>query len=1087
MVDRGRARPASAATTWRRPRPQFESLRERARGLVAAARPSAGAASSATRTPFIDQGVVATLEAEAASSRAELARGRGRARGARPRRGRAGRRRGRAGRRSGRQFEARLGRRRGRADAATPPRCGASWRPCGSAAIATTPSASACSARVAALDRAGRRASARGRTARASSCDAAEQAELPLVEALDGAEQGAPTPRRRSAAPTSALRGRRGRAPRVGGPRRGAGPGPRRGPSRAPAPSAWPASTACRHACSTWSRSTPAGSPPSRPPPARPSPRSWSTAPTPPAPALPALHGEPITGAVLALQAGAHRPRAGPAGRRAGPPPRPQRRPRRADVERLLDALVASAVVRRRWLARRARRRHRPPRRRRRHPRRRSLRRRRLAHRGRRFRRHRRGPRGGPPAGRRRRRPSSRRRAPQPRAPGPPSTRRRGPRPTLARRLDENDDRLDRRRPTACSGSRPSGARPRPRPRPCERHLDELAERPDREQARIAELEAALPGARGRRGRDRSSGAAPSARPARGSRSRPPRSAPARPTSRSAVVGGRASAAVPRASPGRDRARASAHGAERADAERRRLELDATLGGGRSAGRASSAERQARGRRASSAELRETPPPADRGGPGRRPAELDGSARERAEAERQLDRACASARSAPRSTTPRPSMRLEAADRGAAPRPRLRARRRHGRRVPGAARGRQPRRPRPRARARAAHHGPDQPARARGVRRAAGAPRVPARSSSTTSRRPAASSRKVIKAIDEEIVNVFAAAYADVSQNFTALFETLFPGGSGRLRLTEPDDLLEHRHRGRGQAVGQERQEALAAVGWRALADRPGLPVRRVPQPAVALLRDGRGRGRARRRQPAPLPRASSHEFRAEAQLHHREPPEAHDGGGRLPLRRHHAAGRLDPGRQREGRRHRVSGSRQPVGVGGTRRSSAAGRWGVRRLAVTGTRWRRGRHDGRERRAGTTAVPGATRYHDVHRVGAGIGGFGQPGVDDPGRRRRSDREGRVTGAVSGRRSHRRTPPGPTTGTPAVRLPPRRRRLRAAAEPTLGQHRPDGSQCRTPWSRPTLVGARVAGVGRAQAAGAKRSGRSGGTAVLLWPR
>ena len=49
---------------------------------------------------------------------------------------------------------------------------------------------------------------------------------------------------------------------------------------------------------------------------------------------------------------------------------------------------------------------------------------------------------------------------------------------------------------------------------------------------------------------------------------------------------------------------------------------------------------------------------------------------------------------------------------------------------------------------------------------------------------------KVIKAVDEEIVNVFAAAYADVSQNFTHLFETLFPGGEGKLRLTDPDDLL---------------------------------------------------------------------------------------------------------------------------------------------------------------------------------------------------------------------------------------------------------------------------------------------------------
>ncbi|MGQ0431134.1 MAG: chromosome segregation protein SMC [Microthrixaceae bacterium] len=49
---------------------------------------------------------------------------------------------------------------------------------------------------------------------------------------------------------------------------------------------------------------------------------------------------------------------------------------------------------------------------------------------------------------------------------------------------------------------------------------------------------------------------------------------------------------------------------------------------------------------------------------------------------------------------------------------------------------------------------------------------------------------KVIRAIDAEIVNVFAGAFADVSQNFEHLFQTLFPGGTGRLRLTEPDDLL---------------------------------------------------------------------------------------------------------------------------------------------------------------------------------------------------------------------------------------------------------------------------------------------------------
>lgn len=49
---------------------------------------------------------------------------------------------------------------------------------------------------------------------------------------------------------------------------------------------------------------------------------------------------------------------------------------------------------------------------------------------------------------------------------------------------------------------------------------------------------------------------------------------------------------------------------------------------------------------------------------------------------------------------------------------------------------------------------------------------------------------RVIRAVDGEIQSTFAAAYADVSQNFQQLFATLFPGGSGRLVLTNPDDLL---------------------------------------------------------------------------------------------------------------------------------------------------------------------------------------------------------------------------------------------------------------------------------------------------------
>lgn len=51
--------------------------------------------------------------------------------------------------------------------------------------------------------------------------------------------------------------------------------------------------------------------------------------------------------------------------------------------------------------------------------------------------------------------------------------------------------------------------------------------------------------------------------------------------------------------------------------------------------------------------------------------------------------------------------------------------------------------------------------------------------------------RKVIRKIDEEIVSVFSAAYADVERNFASLFQTLFPGGEGKLRLTQPDALLD--------------------------------------------------------------------------------------------------------------------------------------------------------------------------------------------------------------------------------------------------------------------------------------------------------
>jgi chromosome segregation protein len=49
---------------------------------------------------------------------------------------------------------------------------------------------------------------------------------------------------------------------------------------------------------------------------------------------------------------------------------------------------------------------------------------------------------------------------------------------------------------------------------------------------------------------------------------------------------------------------------------------------------------------------------------------------------------------------------------------------------------------------------------------------------------------RVIRAVDEEIVGVFTQAFADVAQHFETLFTMLFPGGTGRLSLVEPEDLL---------------------------------------------------------------------------------------------------------------------------------------------------------------------------------------------------------------------------------------------------------------------------------------------------------
>ncbi|MBL7497022.1 AAA family ATPase [Frankia nepalensis] len=48
----------------------------------------------------------------------------------------------------------------------------------------------------------------------------------------------------------------------------------------------------------------------------------------------------------------------------------------------------------------------------------------------------------------------------------------------------------------------------------------------------------------------------------------------------------------------------------------------------------------------------------------------------------------------------------------------------------------------------------------------------------------------VVEEVDSRVREVFAAAFRDTAQEFEIVFQTLFPGGEGRLVLTDPEDML---------------------------------------------------------------------------------------------------------------------------------------------------------------------------------------------------------------------------------------------------------------------------------------------------------
>ena len=160
---------------------------------------------------------------------------------------------------------------------------------------------------------------------------------------------------------------------------------------------------------------------------------------------------------------------------------------------------------------------------------------------------------------------------------------------------------------------------------------------------------------------------------------------------------------------------------------------------------------------------------------------------------------------------------------------------------------------------------------------------------------------RVIRAVDEEIVGVFTEAFADVARHFESLFSMLFPGGTGRLSLVEPEDLLstgiEIEARPAGRNVrrlsllsGGERSLVALAFLFAVFRSRPS-PFYVMDEVEAALddVNLHRFLG-PRRRVPLRCP------------ADRRKPPEADDGGCRRPLRRDDAGRRRLEGRERADR-----------------------------------------------------------------------------------------------------------------------------------------------------------------------------------------
>ena len=112
---------------------------------------------------------------------------------------------------------------------------------------------------------------------------------------------------------------------------------------------------------------------------------------------------------------------------------------------------------------------------------------------------------------------------------------------------------------------------------------------------------------------------------------------------------------------------------------------------------------------------------------------------------------------------------------------------------------------------------------------------------------------QLIKDLDSTMVQVFKSAFDDTAEAFEQMFATLFPGGTGRLRLENPEDMLTTGVLVEASPAGKRVKQLSSCPGGETFTDRAGVAVRDFHRPPQPVLCDGRGRGRVGRREPDPF------------------------------------------------------------------------------------------------------------------------------------------------------------------------------------------------------------------------------------------